>query len=397
MLLYPATDRQARFIALAASLVPALQARAAEHDRSGTFPVENIADIRAARYQALPVPERFGGLGANLLETCLAQMELGRADGSTALTLNMHLATIGSAGASMPWPEPVYERICRAVADGALINSAATEPELGSPASGGLPATRAHRDGEGWRINGHKTYVSGCDVLTWFLVPAVLEGTDPPATAVFLVPNGHPGLRIERTWDTIAMRASGSDDIYLDDVTLPEDAMIVRRRPGEADTRGPYGAAWGPLLVSSVYLGVATAARDQALRFARTRVPTALGHPIADLPAIQWKAAEMEIALITARTLVLSAAEDWGNLPERRAELSPRIAVAKTVAINQAIATTDIAMRITGGAGLSRGHPLERAFRDVRAGLTHPPLEDRAKEALGKAALASIQLPATFA
>jgi alkylation response protein AidB-like acyl-CoA dehydrogenase len=215
MLLYPRTDREARVLALAESFRPAFRARAAEEDRTGRFPFENVAELRAAGYQALPVPERFGGGGASLPEVVLGQYALGGADGSTALTMNMHLMTVGIAGESHPWPEPVYERLCReVVTEGALLNSAAAEPELGSPASGGRPATVARAVEGGWRITGHKTFVSGSPVLTYFIVLATFDdGSDPPRVGNFLVRHDAPGLRIEDTWDVLGMRATASNDL----------------------------------------------------------------------------------------------------------------------------------------------------------------------------------------
>jgi alkylation response protein AidB-like acyl-CoA dehydrogenase len=102
----------------------------------------------------------------------------------------------------------------------------------------------------------------------------------------------------------------------------------------------------------------------------------------------------MEIALLTGRTLIFSAAEDWAAFPDRRTELLPKIAAAKVVAMDSAIRVVDIALRIVGGVGLHKQFPLERYYRDVRAGLSHPPLEDRAREQIGKTVLGLTPPPA---
>lgn len=388
MLLYPRTERQARFLDLVESVAPTVVAHAAAHDRDGSFPVEAFTDLRRIGYQSLTVPEQYGGMGADLLEAVLAQNRLGRADGSTALCMNMHLVTMAAAANARVWPQPIFERLCREVVDGALINSAATEPELGSPASGGLPATRARRDGDGWRITGHKTFVSGSRALTYLLVPATIDdGADPPTICTFLVPNGVAGLMIEDAWDVMGMRSTASHDVRLEGVRVPNDAVLIQRRSGQPDPRAGHGAAWGPLTVSAVYLGVAEAARDFVVEFAAARTPTVLGRPINQLLSVQLKAADMEMALLTGTTLMLAAAHDWVRCPDRQAELAPKIAAVKTIAINRAIETVDIAMRIAGGVGLYRRLPLERYYRDVRAGLSHPPLEDRAREQIGRAVL----------
>jgi alkylation response protein AidB-like acyl-CoA dehydrogenase len=396
MLLYPRTDRQTRFMQMAAAFVPALAERAAEHDRAGSFPFENFAAMREAGYHTLPVAEQYGGLGADLLEVVLAQLALAKGDGSTALSMNMHLMTMGIAGEVRAWPEEVFERICyEVVRDGALLNSAAAEPELGSPASGGQPATVARPVDGGWRISGRKTFVSASPELTYLIVLATLAGEEsPPRVANFLVRNGASGIRIEPTWDVLGMRATASNDVVFDEVFVDRDAILMERSLGRPDARGGANTAWFGLTASAVYLGVAEAARDFAVDFANARTPTALGRPISDLPAVQWKAADMEIALLTGRTLVLSAAEDWVSYPERRSTLLPSIAAAKTVAMESAIRTVDIAMRIVGGVGMYKQFPLERYYRDVRAGLSHPPIEDRAREQIGKTALGLTPPPA---
>lgn len=390
MLLYPRTSFQAEVMALAASFQDRFQERAFENDRLGRFPTENFAELKAAGYHALSVPERFGGRGADLLSVVLAQLALGKGDGSTALAMNMHLMTMGGAGESMPWPPATYERLCReVVTDGALLNSAAAEPELGSPASGGRPATLARPVAGGWRLSGRKTFVSASPALTYFIVLATLaDGADPPLVESFLVRNGSPGLTIEPTWDVLGMRATASDDLVLDGVFVPEADLLIKRRLGQPDGRGPANSAWFALTSSAVYLGIAEAARDFAVTFATERKPTALGgRAIRELPAVQWRAADMEMALITARTLLLSAAEAWSALPERRAELAPAIATAKVTAVDNAIRVVDLALRLVGGVGLHKQYPLERYYRDVRAGLSHPPIEDRAREQIGKSVL----------
>ncbi|MGE0544629.1 MAG: acyl-CoA dehydrogenase family protein [Dehalococcoidia bacterium] len=396
MLLFPRTDRQTKFVQLAASFVPAFAERAAEHDRAGTFPFENFAALRGSGYHTLPIAERFGGMGADLLEVVLAQLTLARGDGSTALSMNMHLMTMGIAGEVHAWPEATFESICQEVVrEGALLNSAAAEPELGSPASGGQPATLARPVDGGWRISGRKTFVSASPELTYFIVLATIEGPEsPPRVANFLVRNGSPGIRIEPTWDVLGMRATASNDVVFDDVFVGDDAILMERPLGRPDARGGANTAWFGLTASAVYLGVAEAARDFAVEFANARTPTALGKPISDLPAVQWKAADMEIALLAGRTLVLSAAEDWVTYPDRRSELLPGIAAAKTVAMDNAIRTVDLAMRIVGGVGMYKQFPLERYYRDVRAGLSHPPIEDRAREQIGKTALGLTPPPA---
>lgn len=383
-MLFPKNERQSEFMALADRLAEMVAARASYYDQTNQFPVESFAELHRSGYLALTVPVEYGGRGADPLEIVLAQERLARGDGSTALCATMHLILIGRLAETRSWPEPVFARLCRAVVeDGALINSAASEPDLGSPSRGGLPSTTAEAVAAGWRLNGRKNWTSMAPVLTHFVVMAtVTDDGQPPRRANFLVPAGTPGLQIDPTWDNLGMRSTASHDILLEDVVVPLEARL----PDEGSPAVGDGRGW-TLVTGAVYLGVATAARDFAIAYARERRPSGMAGPIAELPAIQQRAAEMELLLLQARLTLYDTAEEWLMRPERRSALAWRLAAAKYLATNNAIRVTDLALRIVGSAGLTRRSPLERYFRDVRAGLGHPPMDDAALTIIGKAAL----------
>lgn len=388
LLLVAHSPRQQQFRDLARDLATRCAARAAEHDRAGSLPRANYDDIRAAGYHTLTVPAEYGGMGANLLETVLAQEELARGDGATALTIDMHLHSIGSEHEIRSWPGDRYAAFCRqVVGNGALVNSAASEPEMGSPSRGGLPRTVARRHGDGWRMTGRKSWASGIEVLTHVVVTCALEDPARPAGAigVFLVETGLPGVRYEPTWDAMGMRTTGSHDLVLEDVPLAPEALLSERPPGSRPTSSSAATAWFALTVSAVYLGVAEAARDFAVRFALERKPSALeGKSIASVEAIQRQLGTIETQLLTARAFLYNLAAAWDQGGERRAGLMPAVGACKVQAINTAVGVADLATRVVGGSSMNRALPLERYVRDVRAGLFHPPTEDAAYAALGK-------------
>ncbi|MFZ5816470.1 MAG: acyl-CoA dehydrogenase family protein [Bacillota bacterium] len=380
------TERHRELLQRAAALADRFAQSAAEYDRSGQFPFAHFEALRASGYFGLTVPEALGGEGGGVFEMVLSQERLARGDGSTALSVGWHLYVIGKQAASRTWPAPVRERVFReAVTDGALINAAASEPETGSPSRGGLPTTRARRlpDG-GWVVTGHKNFTTLSPILRYFLVSATIEGTEEAAW--FLIPRDTPGLSIEETWDTLGMRATGSHDLWLQEVELGPEALVesAARRSG-ARTDG-----WN-LHIPAVYLGIAQAARDYALRYALERRTRGSAGPIAEMPHIQRLIGEMETALLPARTLLMTLAERWDSEPDRRAELAGPCAACKLFVVEAALSVVDKAMRIGGGASLSRRLPLERYYRDVRAGLHNPPMEDVALVNLAKAALAALQ------
>jgi alkylation response protein AidB-like acyl-CoA dehydrogenase len=380
------TERQARFVALAGQLAETIAPRAAAYDRDNAFPFADFADLAAAGYLALTVPESFGGMGANLGEFVRAQQRLAQGNGAVALGSTMSLSTLGREAQFHAWPEAIRTRVFTAAArEGATINSIATEPELGSPSRGGRPNTTARQVEGGWLISGRKTWSTLSPVLTFFLVFAAIEGSEE--TGDFLVTRGAQGLSIVETWDSLGMRATGSHDVVLEAVFVP-GADVVRlggmkrgADPGASDHR-----AWGALAVSGTYLGIAEAARNAAVRYATDRVPSSLGKPLATLPAIQAKVGEINIALLTARGLLWAAADEWDATQARRPGFPGRVAAAKMVATNTAIDVVDKAMRIVGGASLSKDLPLERYYRDVRAGLHNPPMDDVTLTLIGKSA-----------
>ena len=394
---YPKTARQTNFVNLARTLAGQIAPRAAQHDRAGSFAFENYADLRAAGLPSLPVPTDLGGLGAGLLESLMTVEELAKGDGSTALNLTMHMQVIGQAAEARMWPEHLFAEVCTAaVQHGALINVAATEPELGSPSRGGKPSTTAqplYDDASNtpvvWLLNGRKSYASMCPTLDYIIIPAVLkDGSDDVARFLVRVADHRADdLSIVETWDALGMRSTGSHDLILNNVRVADSAIIARGDEPQSNKGSPVNA-WFMLLVSATYLGVAEAALTTAAEYARTRVPTALGKPIAEVEGIQRQLGQASLLIHQAQLALYATAEMWDRRPEQRSNLGASVAVAKVTATNNAIAAVDHCMRAAGGASMSKSLPLERYYRDVRGGLLHPINDDAAYIMLGKLAVA---------
>ena len=231
---FPTTPQQAEYLQIADRLADRFAARADEQDRSGEFPFANFADIRAAGLPALAVPVEYGGWGATLLDTVRVAEHLARGDGSTALSFVMHLQTIGSAVETGGWPQETLAELCRATVErGALVNSLATEPALGSPSRGGRPQTTAQpiygADGAitSWILNGCKSFASMFPVLDYAILPAALEDGSGEVGR-FLVPvDAH--FCVERAWDAVGMRTTGSHTITFRRVVAPAPSMPQQR------------------------------------------------------------------------------------------------------------------------------------------------------------------------
>lgn len=182
------------------------------------------------------------------------------------------------------------------------------------------------------------------------------------------------------------MRATGSHDVVFDGLHLPADRLLNRRTAGQPDARGAAGMAWFALGLCATTIGVATAARDYAVAFARERTPNS-NRTIKEYPGVRTRIARIDLLIHRSRALMENACAAW----ERRLQTPPpaidRIAMAKIDTLNNCIEAVDLAMRIVGGVSLQKRRPIERYFRDVRAALHNPPLEDRALEQLARTAL----------
>lgn len=365
-------------------LTPGFAERAPLHDRTAGFPFENFQELADAGLLALPVPKAIGGGGGSVRDATRVVGLVGKADAATGLVLAMHYIHHLVIAQSDRWPAHLAEKVGRdAVDDLALINALRVEPDLGSPARGGLPATVARRTAEGWRISGRKIYSTGSPILKWMTVWA---RTDEPEVRVglFLVPAKARGISIIETWDHLGLRASGSHDVAFDDVLIPLDHKIDVRRPGDWGAPDVAQATIQAVLVSAVYDGVARAARDWLIDFLKTRVPSSLGAPLATLPRAQEIVGGIEAKLAVNARLLDGFARD---IDESAALTAGEGNIIKLTVTNNAIAAVEDALSLASNHGLSRANPLERFYRDVLCGRVHTPQDDSTRIAAGRRAL----------
>ncbi|WP_395681094.1 acyl-CoA dehydrogenase family protein, partial [Inquilinus sp.] len=282
------------------------------------------------------------------------------------------------------WPAHLAEKLGREAASGvSVINALRVEPELGSPARGGLPATVARRTPEGWRVSGHKIFATGIPILSWLAVWAVTDEAEPRVGTI-LVPAGTPGIRVVESWDQLGMRATNSHDAILEDVLVPLDHAVDLRPPEAWRVPEPIKSAWSALLIGALYDGVARSARDWFAGFLKTRTPANLGAPLATLPRMQDAVGEIEALLAVNARLIASAARD---VDDGRPPSPSESGIIKLTVTGNAIAAVEIAVRLTGNPGLARANPLERHYRDVLCARIHTPQDDSIRLAAGRLAL----------
>jgi alkylation response protein AidB-like acyl-CoA dehydrogenase len=370
---YLQNDRQRELLHLAGKLADAFAARAERFDREDAFPFENFTDIKESDYVSLSVPREYGGEEISLYELVMLQERLATGDAATSLSIGWHLGGLMELSESRPWKEETFKSLCaKVVKDRALINRAATEPATGSPTRGGLPETKAVQTEDGWILNGRKTFTSMARVLDYSLVSARIGESDEKG--FFFVDHTQEGVSIEETWDTISMKGTGSDDLVLRDVTVPGNAL-VERDSDTRDSREELPKAW-LLHIPACYIGVAIAARNEAIHFAKEYSPNSLPGPIKDVPEVRRKIGDIELELFKARQILYSVADKWDKEPDKRRQMAGELASVKHIVTNSAFRIVDTAMRIVGARSLFKSNPMQRYYRDVRAGLHNPPMDD---------------------
>lgn len=375
------TDREQNLEQVLKQLTTEFAAGAAELDRDGTFPHANLRRLHEHGLLAYTVPANLGGGGATLPEARMVIAAVARGEPSTALILVMQYLQQAFLQNNRAWPEHLRLKVAGdAVRDGALINSLRVEPELGTPARGGLPQTRARRTPEGWRISGRKIYSTGSPGLTWFSVWASSDD-EVPEVGAWLVHRDTPGIRIEETWDHLGMRSTGSHDVVFEDVLVPFEQRVDTHPFGSAPPTSlePQAFLWMSVLLSSLYDAIARSARDWLVEWLRKRTPANLGAPLASLPRFQEIVGRIN-ALLFSNQLLLDSAQD-GRISQSQ---SPQI---KYLVTTQAIAAVELAIEAAGNPGLSRSNPLQRHYRDVLCSRIHTPQNDSVLVAIGKAAL----------
>ena len=344
------------------------KSKSAEIDELAIFPEENIQELVEMGYSAITLPAAYGGEGLKVYDMVLLQETLASFDGATALSIGWNLGVIGELFETKLWDQEKLDFFAKEILNGALVNRAVSEAQTGSPTRGGRPGTTAVKKNGAWVLTGRKTFTTMSPVLTYFLTSAWIE--EKQKVGFFLLHKDLDGLTIDETWDVIAMRGTGSHDLVLNNVIVDDSNLVeLPSMPSGSKING-----W-ILHIPACYLGIAQAARDYAVHFANHHAPNSLNGPISQLPNVQQLLGEIDLELIRARHLTYSVAAAYDDVSLRE-YLENELGVVKHTVTNSAITIVDKAMRIVGAKSLGRSNPLQRYYRDVRAGLHNPPMDD---------------------
>jgi alkylation response protein AidB-like acyl-CoA dehydrogenase len=371
--------RQRKFLQIAARHADDFKTRVAEHDRRNTFPFENVEAMKASGYTNMTAPEELGGGGCDVLDLTLAQERLAQGDLPTAISINMHLFALG-------WMADLWRLggdkdgrlrsfIESVVRDRLVVGAGVSDPKMHSGVGfSGLNDTsrRAEKVDGGYVINGLAKFgtLSACaDIL--FETAHYDDPEKGPLLITCFLPRDTPGIKIQNNWDTLGIRASSSSDIIWDNVFAPDDSVRVRPVRSWDHTLKTF-SSWMPSL-DACYLGLAQAARDWAIDWARDRTQIPFERPMSHYPANQFLAAEMEIGLRSARAMLLQTCAGLCELTFRAEPSLVDIIACHHFVMETSVSVVDKAMRLVGGAALFRSAPLEQMYRDVRAAVIHQP------------------------
>jgi alkylation response protein AidB-like acyl-CoA dehydrogenase len=363
-----APAKTGQVVEMARGLADEFRTRASDYDRTGEFPTANYDRMREAGYLKALVPAELGGLGAGLLEMTQAQQALARGCASTALAVNMHQFQIGFMGDM--WRRngaaPLEKTLRRVAEEGIVLGSTGAEAIV---AGDWTTPTVAKRDGAGYRVTGRKFFCSQAPGMNVVRVQALDEESGD--ILIMGVPATAEGVSVIETWDTTGMRATASHDVVFENVLVPESAVGGKLLKGAPMRQVPMSgvATWFLPLMSSVYLGVAEEAREEAYKALGSGINSNNRDDVLTNTMIGQMEADYMAAEATRDQVV-------GRLDADREDFVSVVKDAilmKEVVTERAIAVVDRAVQIAGGRAFYRKSPLERLARDVRAARFHPP------------------------
>lgn len=337
-------------------LAPRLAERASEVDQNDLFVAENYALLKEAGLVEAGVPQELGGGGAEIPELAEMLRVLARACGSTALAFSMHTHQV--AVPAWRWRyqkvaavEPLLKRV--AAEQLILVSSG------GSDWIGG--SGKAEKVDGGYRVTARKVFTSGAEAGDILMTGAVREAEDGSRSVIhFGAPMKAAEVRIEQTWRALGMRGTGSNDVLIENLFVPEASVAFSRTAGE----------WHPVfhtittiaftLIYAVYLGVAESARDIAIDIAKRK-------PEPDLSLAGRMDTELRAAQLAHRWMLDTVAR---NAPS--ADTVNEVMIGRALVARHAIAAVELAMELAGGASFYRATGLERRLRDIQAARFHP-------------------------
>jgi alkylation response protein AidB-like acyl-CoA dehydrogenase len=329
-----------------------------ELDEKEEFPRATLRKMAELGLMGLTVPEDCGGAGASTLDYVLAMEEISWADASHSVVMSVNNSLVC---------EPILRfgndeqrrRFLPSLAQGEFLGAyCLSEPTSGSDASN--MSARARREGDGFVLNGTKSWITNGGEAGLYLVYALSNTSVAKSRGItaFLVPADTPGLRFGAKEKKLGIRASSTTQVFFEDCRVGAEAVL-----GTVDEGFKIAMATldvGRIGIGAQALGIAQRALDESVRYARER--EAFGHPIADFQGLQWRIADMATRIEAARLLIYRAA----RMKDAREPFSQQASMAKLYASETAMFCAHAAVQMFGGYGYVRDYPVEKLFRDAK-------------------------------
>jgi len=331
---------------------------AAAVDENGEFPQAAYDALRAAEFHAPHVPEEYGGAGADAVATCVVIEEVARACASSSLIPCVN--KLGSLPVILAGSEDLKRRYLPPLARGdAMFSYGLSEREAGSDTAS-MRCT-AVPDGDGWRLTGHKSWITNAGVSEYYTVLAVTDPDGPRGRNVsaFVVERGDAGFTFGAKERKLGIKGSPTRELYFDATPVPGDRLVGA--VGEGLKIALRTLDHTRVTIGAQAVGIAQGALDHAVGYVKER--RQFGRAVAEFQGVQFMLADMAMQLEAARQLVYAAAarseRDDPDLPFFGA-------AAKCFASDVAMRVTTDAVQLLGGAGYVSDHPVERMMRDAK-------------------------------
>lgn len=336
--------------------------RAAEWDRSSTFPTETIRQLGALGIMGLPFPEEYGGVGAGTLAFAVAVEELARVDSSVAITVAASVSLGGAPLLSFATPDQKQRWLVPLARGETLGAFASTEPGMGSDVQGAQTTARQDQATGAWVLNGTKAYITnaGTPLSAFVTTTAVTDqrADGRPALSTFIVPIDAPGFSSQRPYHKLGWHASDTRELAYQDCRVGADALLGERGAGARVFLSTLDG--GRIGVGAMGVGLAQGCLDAAVAWANQRC--AFGQPIARYQAVSFELADLKTRIEAARALVYRAAA----LKDAGRGVTQEAAQAKLFASELAVHAANVAMQVHGGFGYIEESPIPRFYRDAK-------------------------------
>ena len=334
-----------------------IEPHAADVDENSRFPEEALNALNASGFNAIHVPEQFGGQGGDSIAACIVIEEVARVDASASLIPAVN--KLGTMGLILNGSDELKQQVLPGIASGeAMASYALSEREAGSDAAG--MKTRARKDGNNWDLNASKCSITNGGKSTWYTVMAV---TDPEKKAngisAFMVHKDDPGFTVGPLEKKLGIKGSPTAELYFEDCTIPLDRIIGDEGTGFKTalqtldhTRPTIGAQ---------AVGIAQGALDKAIEYVKDRKQ--FGKPISSFQGVEFMIADMAMKVEAARLMVYTSAARAERGEKNLGFIS---SASKCFASDVAMEVTTDAVQLFGGAGYTRDFPVERMMRDAK-------------------------------